>query len=32
VLDAAIKHANIVLEHITILLNYKPPEKLEEEH
>jgi DNA-binding PadR family transcriptional regulator len=23
-LDAAIKHANIVLEHITILLNYKP--------
>jgi DNA-binding PadR family transcriptional regulator len=25
VLEAAIKHANIVLEHITILLNYKPP-------
>jgi DNA-binding PadR family transcriptional regulator len=31
VLEAAIKHANIVLEHITILLNYKPPEKLPEE-
>ena len=25
VLEAAIKHANIVLEHLTILLNYKPP-------
>ncbi len=25
-LDAAIKHANIVLEHITILLNYRPPD------
>lgn len=27
ILEAAIKHANIVLEHITILLNYKPPEE-----
>ena len=26
VLEAALKHANLVLEHITILLNYKPPE------
>ena len=31
VLGAAIKHANIVLEHITILLNYKPPMELPEE-
>jgi DNA-binding PadR family transcriptional regulator len=31
VLEAAIKHANIVLEHITILLNYKPPVELPEE-
>ena len=31
VLEAAIKHANIVLEHITILLNYKPPLELPEE-
>lgn len=31
VLDAAIKHANIVLEHITILLNYKPPVDMPEE-
>jgi DNA-binding PadR family transcriptional regulator len=31
ILEAAIKHANLVLEHITILLNYKPPESLEPE-
>jgi DNA-binding PadR family transcriptional regulator len=31
VLEAAIKHANLVLEHITILLNYKPTEKKVEE-
>jgi DNA-binding PadR family transcriptional regulator len=31
VLEAAIKHANIVLEHITILLNYKPPVDVPEE-
>jgi DNA-binding PadR family transcriptional regulator len=31
VLEAAIKHANLVLEHITILLNYKPTEKRVEE-
>ena len=31
VLEAAIKHANLVLEHITILLNYRPPETIEEE-
>ena len=31
VLEAAIKHANLVLEHITILLNYRPPETLDEE-
>jgi hypothetical protein len=31
VLEAAIKHANIVLEHITILLNYKPPVEVQEE-
>ncbi|HEY3419822.1 MAG TPA: PadR family transcriptional regulator [Methanomassiliicoccales archaeon] len=30
VLEAAIKHANIVLEHITILLNYKPSEEVPE--
>jgi DNA-binding PadR family transcriptional regulator len=30
VLEAAIRHANIVLEHITILLNYHPPEPEEE--
>jgi DNA-binding PadR family transcriptional regulator len=30
VLEAAIKHANIVLEHITILLNYKPPAEASE--
>jgi len=26
VLEAAIRHANMVLEHITILLNYRPPD------
>jgi DNA-binding PadR family transcriptional regulator len=31
VLDAAINHANIVLEHLTILLNYKPPITMAEE-
>jgi DNA-binding PadR family transcriptional regulator len=31
ILEAAIKHANLVLEHITILLNYKPPEEPEAE-
>jgi DNA-binding PadR family transcriptional regulator len=31
ILEAAIKHANLVLEHITILLNYKPAETMEEE-
>jgi DNA-binding PadR family transcriptional regulator len=31
VLEAAIKHANIVLEHITILVNYKPPVEMPEE-
>jgi DNA-binding PadR family transcriptional regulator len=30
VLEAAINHANIVLEHITILLNYKPPAAVSE--
>jgi DNA-binding PadR family transcriptional regulator len=31
ILEAAIKHANVVLEHITILLNYKPPVNSEPE-